>query len=159
MIREATLQDLSAITLLEAICFPIKEAADERSLQQRIQTFPNSFLVLEEEGEIIGMINGCMTNQKTISDDLYANSHLHNPNGDYQAVFGLDVHPNYQHKGYAKALMKALINKSKSEGRKGMILTCKQHLIPFYESFGYRNMGISDSTHGDVIWYDMILEF
>lgn len=159
MIREVTPQDLSAAASLEALCFPKEEAADESSLKQRIQTFPNSFLLLEVEENIIGMINGCITNQKTITDDLYADAQKHDPHGDYQSVFGLDVHPDYQHQGYAKLLMHAFIKKAKTEGRKGLILTCKKHLIGFYESFGYRNMGISDSTHGNAVWYDMILEF
>lgn len=159
MIREVTQGDLKAVIELEALCFPKAEAASEASLKQRMEIFPHSFLVLEREGHIIGMINGCMTNQKTISDDLYEDGNRHDPNGAYQAVFGLDVHPDQQHQGYATALMNAFIKQSKVEGRKGMILTCKKQLIPFYESFGYQNMGISSSTHGGVIWYDMLLEF
>lgn len=159
MIREVTQHDLSSITQLEAICFPQKEAADKESLKQRIQTFPNGFLLMEVDGKIIGMINGCITNQKTIHDDLYSNSLLHDPYGDYQAIFGLDIHPDYRHLGYAKKLMNTFIKRAKNEGRKGMILTCKKHLIGFYESFGYCNLGISDSTHGDAVWYDMILVF
>ena len=40
-----------------------------------------------------------------------------------------------------------------------MILTCKEGLIPFYEAFGYRNLGVSASVHGGAMWYDMVLEF
>ena len=40
-----------------------------------------------------------------------------------------------------------------------MILTCKDRLIPYYEKFGYRNLGVSASVHGGAVWYDMILEF
>ena len=48
---------------------------------------------------------------------------------------------------------------AKQSGRKGLILTCKEGLIGFYEQFGYKNMGISASVHGGAVWYDMILEF
>ena len=27
-----------------------------------------------------------------------------------------------------------------------------------YKKFGYKNMGISKSTHGGVVWYDMYLD-
>lgn len=159
MIREVRIDDIEAVTALEAICFPAAEAATKQALRQRIQTFPHSFLVMEEHQEIIGMINGCITNHNTISDDMFEDMHHHNAHAAYQAIFGLDVHPDHQHQGHAKALMNALMEQSKKEGRKGMILTCKKHLIAFYESFGYVNQGISASVHGGVTWYDMLLEF
>ena len=37
--------------------------------------------------------------------------------------------------------------------------TCKEHLIPYYEKFGYRNCGVSESVHGGAVWYDMRLTF
>lgn len=55
--------------------------------------------------------------------------------------------------------MKALMTIAKREYRLGMILTCKEELIGFYEQFGYKNMGISKSVHGGVVWYDMLLCF
>ena len=84
---------------------------------------------------------------------------MHNPNGAYQTVFGLDVLPEYQHNGYASQLMNHLIKVSKERNKKGIILTCKDHLIGFYESFGYRHLGVSASNHGDAKWNDMLLEF
>lgn len=158
-IRNVTIEDLMAVSELEAVCFPAAEAASLNALKQRIQTFPESFLVMEDGGKIIGMINGCVTNQKTISDDLYDKADAHDPHGDYQSIFGLDVHPDYQHKGYAVQLMKRLIHEAKKAGRKGMILTCKEELIGFYEQFGYENKGVSESVHGGVVWYDMRLEW
>ena len=38
-------------------------------------------------------------------------------------------------------------------------MTCKDRLIGFYERFGYKNLGLSQSVHGGAVWYDMILEF
>ena len=43
--------------------------------------------------------------------------------------------------------------------RRGLILTCKDRLIGFYEGFGYKSLGVSQSVHGGAVWYDMILEF
>lgn len=159
MIREVKISDIEAVAKLEAECFPMAEAASEVSLRQRIHTFPHSFLVMEKDHQIIGMINGCITNQTTISDDLFEDAAQHDPKGAYQSIFGLDVHPDHQHQGYAKELMQTLIEQSRQEGRKGMILTCKDHLISFYEGFGYVNLGVSASVHGGVTWYDMLLEF
>ena len=55
--------------------------------------------------------------------------------------------------------MRHLIADARQKGRAGLILTCKDRLIGFYEQFGYRNLGVSQSVHGGAVWYDMILEF
>ncbi len=73
--------------------------------------------------------------------------------------FGLDVIPEYQHQGLASRLMEHLIADAQEKGREGLILTCKDRLIGFYERFGYKNLGLSQSVHGGAVWYDMILEF
>lgn len=159
-IRNATLKDLDAITAVESTCFPSAEAADKNSFKLRIKTFPESFFLAETiDGQIIGFINGCMTNEPVLKDELYHNVSLHNPAGDYQTIFGLDVLPAYRRQGIAAALMNHLIEISKKRQKKGMILTCKDHLIHYYETFGYKHQGVSNSTHGGAIWNDMLLRF
>ena len=56
-------------------------------------------------------------------------------------------------------LMEHMIGDARAKGRKGLILTCKDRLIHYYEKFGYKNMGVSASVHGGAVWYDMLLEF
>lgn len=158
-IRQASIKDLDEITKVEASCFPEAEAATRESLEQRIYTFPESFFVAELEGKIIGFINGCIINGTVIYDELYKDSTLHIPDGKYQTIFGLDVMPEYRKQGVAAQLMNYMIKISKASGRKGVILTCKERLIHYYEKFGYVNKGISESVHGGAEWYDMILEF
>ncbi|MGL5434015.1 MAG: GNAT family N-acetyltransferase [Lachnospiraceae bacterium] len=158
-IRQAVPDDLDAVTRVEELCFPKAEAATLDSFYQRLQIFPDSFFVAEDKGQVIGFINGCVTNERTISDEMFEAAGCHKPDGDYQSIFGLDVAPEYQHRGLATILMKHMIVAARSRGRKGLILTCKEPLIGFYESFGYRNLGVSASVHGGALWYDMILEF
>ena len=151
--------DAEAVWKIETACFPPQEAAGREAIAERIRVFPESFLVAEKDGSIIGFINGCVTEQKTIEDFMFEQTDCHEPEGSYQAIFGLDVHPEHQRRGVAAALMDTLIPTAREKGRKGLILTCKERLIPFYEQFGYRNMGVSRSVHGGAVWYDMILEF
>jgi len=158
-IRQVTIDDLDSVSKVEEICFPQSEAASRKSLKQRINVFAASFFVAEIEGKIIGFINGCITNKTTIYDELYKDSSLHIPAGDYQTIFGLDVVPEYRNQGIAAKLMNYMIKISKESGRKGVILTCKKKLIHYYEKFGYVNKGVSKSVHGGAEWYDMILEF
>lgn len=158
-IRRIALEDLDAVTEVEARCFSEAEAATKASLKQRIKAFPESFFVAEIEGKIIGFINGCVINETAIYDELFNNATLHDPEGDYQTVFGLDVIPEYRNQGIAAKLMDHMIEVSRQEGRKGIILTCKDKLIDYYTKFGYVNKGISKSVHGGSKWYDMILVF
>ena len=151
-IRTAVPADLDAVVQVEAACFPAAEAADRKSLKERLDVFPQSFLVAEDGNRIIGFINGAVTNERTIGDEMFEDT-------SYQSIFGLDVVEEYRHRGVASRLMKAMIERARSQGRRGLILTCKERLIGYYETFGYVNMGISKSVHGGAVWYDMILEF
>ncbi|WP_409227163.1 GNAT family N-acetyltransferase [Gudongella sp. SC589] len=158
-IRKVTEEDLEEVVSVEAECFPQAEAATRESLENRIRTFPDSFFAAEADNRIIGFVNGCVTDERTIRGEMFSDSNLHNPQGDYQAIFGLDVIPEYQRQGIAAMLMEHMIEESKKSGRKGVILTCKDKLIKYYEKFGFENLGVSDSQHGGATWYDMILEF
>ncbi|SCZ78147.1 GNAT family N-acetyltransferase [Acidaminobacter hydrogenoformans] len=158
-IRPVTLQDLEAVAEVESACFPEAEAASKTSFEQRIKTFPDSFFVAELEGKVIGFINGSVINGKVIYDDLFHDTKLHIPEGKYQTIFGLDVIPAYRKKGVGEMLMAHMIETARNAGRYGLVLTCKEHLIHYYEKFGFVNLGISGSTHGGATWYDMILEF
>lgn len=159
LIRPVTMDDLDAVTTVEAHCFPPAEAATRESFAHRIVTFPECFFVAVHEGEIIGFINGCATNERTIRDEMFEDSSLHTPDGCYQSIFGLDVIERYQRQGIAAELMNHLIEDARMKGRKGLILTCKDRLIHYYAKFGYKNLGVSASVHGGAVWYDMILEF
>ena len=54
-------------------------------------------------------------------------------------------------------LIETMKKDAKLKGRQGVILTCKEHLIKYYEKFGFVNEGVSASTHGGVVWYQMRL--
>lgn len=155
IIRIVEPNDLDDLVRLESICFPKAEAATRESFEYRIAAFPESFYVAVEDDEIIGIVNGCVTDNSVISDELYEPEGGHNPNGKNQAIFGLLVDPRYQKSGIAASLMNYFMNVAKQAGREKMILTCKEHLVKYYERFGFVNYGISKSTHGGAVWYDM----
>ena len=162
-IRLATMQDLDKITELEAMCFPPEEAADRESFQKRLEIFSNHFWLLEEENgrgkQLISVINGMVTDIPVLVDEMFADADMHKEDGEWQMIFGVETRPEYRRKGYAGLLMNQVIEDCREAGRKGIMLTCKEELIPFYEQFGYINEGISMSKHGGAVWYDMRLSF
>lgn len=157
--RKAVLQDLAAVKKIEDACFPEAEAATLESLGERLQLFPESFLVAEVDSELVGFVNGAVIDEPIIRDAHYHDAALHNPDGAYQSVFGLDVSPAHRRQGIAGELLTALIDVARQTGRKGLTLCCKEEKIPYYEKFGLVNSGKSESTHGNAVWYDMILHF
>lgn len=157
IIRNATIDDLHQIVNIERTCFPAAEAAPEQSMCERIETFSDGFIVAEKDGALIGFINGAANNSRTIKDEHFADMSHHLDDGEVIAVYGLDVLPEYQNNGYAGELMNAFIAYARSSNRAYVILTCKEHLIHYYERFGFKNDGPSESEHGGAKWYDMTL--
>lgn len=158
-IRKATIADLDLLTKIEKTCFPESEAASKKCIKERLLIYPDCFWLLEDNNKVVSFINGMITNQKNINDIMFDNAKLHNPDGKYQAIFGVNTLPDYRNRGLAGLLMNEVINETYKQGRKGCILTCKDTLIPFYMKFGYKSNGLSKSVHGGATWYDMILEF
>ena len=155
-IRNVTRSDLEGVTALEAACFSSAEAASGETFAYRIATFPERFFVAEQDGKIIGMINGCASSQATITDDLFE-PQGHEPEGKHQMIFGLAVLPQYQRQGIGAALMEHMTAFCKKTEMEKVVLTCKEEKIAYYAKFGFENMGVSASVHGGSVWYDMIL--
>ena len=94
-IRTATLQDLAAVTALEAACFPAAEAAPEASFRARLETYPESFWVMTDEADRpVAMVNGMCTDTPDLHDEMYENATLHGhcrEQGQGEAWAGADV--------------------------------------------------------------------
>ncbi len=159
-IRNAVKTDLEAISAVEAACFPVREAATREEFAQRIAHYGNHFYLMFDSETLIAFVDGFVTDEADLTDEMYENASMHNENGAWQMVFGVNTLPKFRRCGYAGALMKCLINDAREQGRKGVVLTCKENLIPFYARFGFCDEGVSEkSTHGDVIWHQMRLTF
>ncbi len=158
IIRPATPVDLDRCTAVEAACFPPEKAASRNAMAQRIATYPRYCLMGEWNGEVVGFAIGPVIDQPTIVDEMFADAACHSEQHPYQSVFSLAVHPDYQRRGFGRQLLNALIDLARSENRRAVTLTCREHKLAYYESFGFQNHGIAASVHGGVAWYDMILD-
>ena len=159
-IRTAVMEDLAAVTAVEAACFPAAEAATEADFAKRLAVYPNHFWLMEDNnGSLVSFVNGLVTDEPHLRDEMYADAGLHNENGAWQMIFGVNTLPAYRRQGLAEQVLRQVIEDAKAQGRKGCVLTCKDKLIHYYEKFGFRNEGVSESVHGGVVWYDMRLTF
>ena len=158
-IRTATFKDLDAVSAVEAACFPAAEAATPAEFEERLRYYGGHFWLMFDGEKLIGFVDGMVTDKADLSDDLYAQASLHNENGAWQMIFGVNTLPEYRRQGVAAALLKQAIADAKAQGRKGLVLTCKDKLVHYYAKFGFVSEGVSESTHGGVVWYQMRLTF
>ena len=82
-----------------------------------------------------------------------------NEQGGWQMIFGVNTLPKYRRQGVAAALLERAISDARTQGRKGLVLTCKDKLVHYYAKFGFVSEGVSGSTHGSAVWYQMRLTF
>ena len=108
---------------------------------------------------LIAFVDGFVTDEADLTDEMYEKAEMHRENGDWQMIFGVNTIPAYRKKGYAGELIKRAIADAREQGRKGLVLTCKDRLIPYYAKFGFVNEGVSESVHGNVVWNQMRLTF
>ncbi len=158
-IRTATPADLDAVAAAELASFPAAEAASRASLAERLATFPNHFWLLEVGGDLASFVNGMVTDEPVLRDEMYDDAGLHDEQGAWQMIFGVVTVPAFRRRGYAGTLLERAIADSRAQGRKGLVLTCKDRLVHYYEKFGFVDEGVSASTHGGAVWHDMRLAF
>ncbi len=158
-IRTATKADLDDITQVEEICFSEAEAASRESFLERLIYYPDHFWLLTDQKKLVGFVNGMVTEEADLRDEMYKNAKLHDENGSWQMIFGVDTIPQYRRQGCAKRLLDHVIRQARLQKRRGLVLTCKEKLIPYYAKFGFVDEGISGSVHGNVVWHQMRLTF
>ncbi|UMT80661.1 GNAT family N-acetyltransferase [Staphylococcus roterodami] len=154
--RKVIMQDLDQIIALENIGFTTEEAATAEALKSRIVQIQDSFIVAEHNGKVIGYINGPVIRERYINDDLFQNVSKFENEGGYLSVLGLVVASDYQRQGIAGRLLNYFENLAEYQQRQGVTLTCRESLISFYEKYGYRNEGVSESCHGGIKWYNLL---
>ena len=159
-LRTATLADLDAVTAVESVCFPAAEAATKADFAARLRVYPNHFWLLEEDGgTLVSFVNGLVTDEMHLRDEMYADASFHNEQGAWQMIFGVNTRPEYRRRGLAEQVLRQVIADAKAQGRRGCVLTCKEALLHYYGKLGFQNEGVSQSTHGGVVWYEMRLTF
>ncbi|MBP2078797.1 GNAT family N-acetyltransferase [Oceanobacillus polygoni] len=155
-LRNVQTTDLEQLLHIESEGFSKEEAATKEAFIERVQLIPDTFIVAEKEGELLGYINGPIINQPYITDDLFEQINENPKKGGYQSILGLAVSKQARNQGVAKILMDKMEELVKGNEREGITLTCKQELVSFYEKLGFVNHGVSESKHGGVRWYNLV---
>ena len=158
-IRTAALQDLDAVAAVEAACSPAVEAATKEEFAERLRYYGSHFWLMWDGEKLAGFVDGMVTNQADLTDELYAQAALHDESGAWQMIFGVNTLPACRRQGIAETLLRRAIADARAQGRRGLVLTCKEHLLHYYAKLGFVNEGVSGSVHGGAVWYQMRLTF
>ena len=156
-IRTVEAQDLDRCFEIESVSYAGDEAATRDKILKRIKTYPEGFIVLENNSEIIGFINSGATHEAELSDEEFKELVGHDPEGKCIVILSVVVHPAYQGQGMASKLMNSFIDRMKALGKSDIYLICQPKLIDMYSRYGFVNLGASDSDHGGLSWHEMSL--
>ncbi|AWF80762.1 GNAT family N-acetyltransferase [Microbulbifer sp. A4B17] len=156
-IRSANEQDLDRCFEIESISYAGNEAATKEKILKRIQTYPEGFLVIENNIEIIGFINSGAAHKVELSNEEFKELIGHDPSGENIVIMSLVVHPEYQGKGMSGKLMNSFIAAMRKLGKKRIYLICQSELVDMYARYGFIYLGESDSDHGGLSWHEMSL--
>jgi ribosomal protein S18 acetylase RimI-like enzyme len=158
--RSVTIDDLKTVIEIENEGFTPEEAATPEAFEIRIKAIPDTFLIAEdiETNRIVGFIDGPVVGKRYITDDLFDTVVPNPKTGGHQSVLGVAVRTDERKRGIGSALVKELIRVSLEAERDTITLTCRDILIDFYTNIGFKNEGVSESTHGGYVWYNMIYE-
>ncbi len=159
-IRRATVEDIDFVAAVEKECFPPAEAASREQFVERLASYADHFWLMFEGDKLISFVDGFVTDEEILTDEMFADALMHNENGAWQMIFGVNTIPSYRRKGYAGQLLEVMIEDARKQGRKGVILTCKEEKIHYYAKFGFVDEGVSEeSTHGGAVWHQMRITF
>ena len=158
MIREVTLADLDRCFEIETTSYAGDEAASREKIEKRILAYPEGFIVLERDKQVVGFVNCGATDRVEMSDEAFKELIGHDPTGKQIVIMSVVVHPQHQGRGYAGQLLNAFIDKMRGMDKQAIHLICQTELIDFYARYGFQYCRESASDYGGLSWHEMILD-
>ncbi len=153
--RNAEPTDANRCFEIETEAYEGDEAASLAKIAKRIGTYPEGFLILEIDGQVVGFINcGCAYNVE-MSDEKFKELIGHDPDAPNVVIMSVVVDPEHHGKGYSKALLVEFEKRMRGLEKATIHLMCKEHHVPLYEKFGYVYQQPSASDHGGMVWHEM----
>ena len=136
LFRNIRMEEKEEVTEIEQICFPPNEACSARAMKERIEAAPS-------------------TKETIFRDEFFTDVHLYDPAGDNVMLLGLDVRPEYRRQGLAREIVRQYAEREKKKGRRRLVLTCLESKVEMYQKFGFRDLGMANSTWGGEAWHEM----
>jgi len=149
--------DLDRCYEIETSAYEGDEAATREKIATRIGQYPQGFVVLEKDGEVIGFINSGCADEVVMSDESFKELVGHNPDAPNVVIMSVVIFPDHQGQGYATLLMRHFVEQAEKAGKRSIHLMCKERHIALYRKFGFRYAQPSPSEHGGMSWHEMVM--
>ncbi|MGT2933190.1 GNAT family N-acetyltransferase [Streptococcus catagoni] len=156
LIRNVQQKDWEDIYRIEKDNFVDGEAATAEAIEERTRLIADTFLVACIDEKVVAYIEGPVVDQPLLEDSLFHSISPNQKESGYIAITSLSVHKDFHKQGLGTALIAAMKDLAICQGRLGIVLTCHDYLIPYYEMNNFTNLGLSTSKHGGAVWYDML---
>lgn len=157
--RPATPADTFRCYQIEISAYEGDEAATREKIAARIEQYPQGFLIMQLEGEVIGFINCGCAHQVVMSDEEFKELVGHDAEAKNVVIMSVVIDPAYQGKGYASLMMRTFVERMQAMGKETIHLMCKERHVELYRRMGYRYVKPSTSDHGGMAWHEMVMEF
>lgn len=155
--RQATPADTARCFQIESTAYEGDEAATREKIATRIAQYPQGFLVMELDGEVIGFINCGCAQEVVLADESFKELVGHDPLAPNVAVMSVVIDPAHQGQGYTTPMMRSFVERMRAMGKKTIHLMCKQRHVPLYEHLGFAYVRPSPSDHGGMAWHEMVM--
>lgn len=158
IIRNAIPADTTRCYQIEAAAYEGDEGATQEKIATRIEQYPQGFLVLERDKEVIGFINSGCAYEVVMSDESFKELKGHDAKAPNVVIMSVVIDPAYQGMGYASTVMRAFVEHMSALGKQTIHLMCKERHVELYKRMGYRYVKPSDSDHGGMAWHEMVMD-
>lgn len=102
--------------------FPGGRGSNQRRVCKRLQHYSDHFWLMFEGEKLIAFVDGFVTDEADLTDEMYEKAELHNEHGAWQMIFGVNTIPACRRHGYAGELICRAIQDAKKQGRKVLYL-------------------------------------
>ncbi|HWX02273.1 N-acetyltransferase [Collimonas sp.] len=158
LIRPVASADLERCYEIESTSYEGDEAATKEKIATRIATWPQGFIVYENDGVVAGFINGGAAFKVEMADEAFKELIGHDPDGPHVVIMSVVVHPDFQGRGIARQLMTEFIARMRALHKSSIHLMCKERHVALYQSMGFKYLKASDSDHGGMAWHEMAMQ-
>jgi ribosomal protein S18 acetylase RimI-like enzyme len=155
--RQAVPSDTDRCFEIETSAYEGDEAATRAKIATRIAQYPQGFVVMELDGEVVGFINSGCAFDVVMSDEAFKELVGHDPDAPNVVIMSVVIDPARQGQGYSSLLMRTFVSQMSAMGKKTIHLMCKERHVALYRHLGYSYVKPSPSDHGGMSWHEMVM--
>lgn len=154
-IRFAQAKDLNGIQVLEQENFSKNEQIPSHVLAFYVEKLSHTCLVAEDEDALVGHVLATPMATSSLTDHVFEQTSLPAGSLPYLGVSSLSIAQTHQKQGLGTLLLASLKEVALLSDFKGICLTCKEDLVPYYQMNGFSEIGLSPSCLGGKEWIEM----